>query len=667
MANFTKKDLELVANNIRTLSMDGIQKANSGHPGMPMGTADYAAVLFLKFLKHNPKDPKWADRDRLILSGGHGSMLLYTMLHLSGYNLPMSELKSFRQWGSKTPGHPEYGHTIGVESTTGPLGQGCGNAVGMALAESMLSARFNKKGFPVVNHHTYVMLGDGDLMEGISHESFSLAGHLKLNKIIAFYDSNKITIEGATDLAFSEDVKKRFQGYKWNVIEIDGHDHSAIEKAIRAAQKVKDKPTIIIGKTIIGKGSPNKAGTASAHGEPLGADEIKLTKKNMGMPSGSFVVLSKVRACFQKRLNELKKENQKWAGLYKKYQKKYPALAKQWAAGQKGEVPADIDKCLPVFDPAKALATRAASGKVIQELAKAIPHFVGGSADLAPSNKTFINDGGSVKAGDFSGKNLHFGVREHGMGAVMNGMALHGGFIVFGGTFFVFSDYCRPSMRLAAMMNLPVVYVMTHDSFYVGEDGPTHEPVEHIASFRAMHNMTVMRPADPTETSAAWAAALKNKQGPTCMLLTRQGLPVLDRKVFPPAKNVEKGAYTLWQNKKGSPKLILMATGSEVSLALDAAKELAKQKKIIIRVVSMPALELFEKQSEKYKESVLPASCTARVSVEAASTFGWQKYVGDKGRCIGLDRFGASAPYKVLADKFGFTVKNVVKVAKEVI
>ena len=659
------KAIDLVANTIRGLAMDGVQKANSGHPGMPMGMADVAAVLFLNHLNHCPSRPDWANRDRFVLSGGHGSMLLYSMLHLTGYDLPISELAQFRQWGSKTPGHPEFGHTVGVEATTGPLGQGCGMATGMALAERMMAARFNSGAFAPVDHHTYVFCGDGDLMEGVSHEAFSLAGHLGLNKLVVFYDSNRITIEGGTSLSYSDDVRKRFVGYKWNVLEIDGHNLDEIEKAIVTAKAEKDRPTLIITHTHIAQGSPHLHDSHKAHGEPLGVEEVKATKKALGLPEDKdFYVPDQVRDIFAARAREWDSKVVAWEAEFKKYAAAYPDSAKLWQTCAKQELPADIEKLIPAFE--KPDATRSSSGKVMQVLAKALPWFVGGAADLAPSTKTFLEGLGSVGPGKFDGRNLHFGIRELGMSAVLNGMQLHGGFRVFGATFFVFSDYCRPTIRVSALMNLPVIYVFTHDSFYVGEDGPTHEPIEHIASFRCMPNVSVIRPADPTETAAAWIAALKNKSGPTLLLLTRQNLPVIDRTVYPAASNLEKGAYVLWQSAAGTPDLILIGTGSEVSLALDAAKEVAKEGKIV-RVVSMPSWDLFEKQSAEYRAQVLPADCKKRLAVEAGCSMGWTKYVGCKGGVMCIDHFGASAPAKVLAEKFGFTTANVIKLSKELL
>jgi transketolase len=659
-------DLALAANTIRGLAMDGVQKAKSGHPGMPMGMADIAAVLWLRHLNHSPADPNWPDRDRFVLSNGHGSMLLYSLLHLSGYDLPMDELRSFRQWASRTPGHPETHITGGVETTTGPLGQGIANAVGMALAERMLAARFNSEAYSPVDHRAYVFCGDGCLMEGISHEACSLAGHLGLAKLVLFYDDNHITIEGSTDLAYSDDVARRFQSYRWNVIRIDAHDFDQIDRAIRKAKRSADKPTIIIGRSHIGKGSPNKVDTASAHGEPLGEEEIRLAKRQLGLPEdGLFTVADRVRDMFRARTASLNRKSAAWRRGFNSFSKREPGKAAEWHRFFSCEAPDDLEAIMPVFDPATPMATRVASGKAIQALAKAVPAFVGGAADLAPSTRTLIDGSGSVAPGDFSGRNLHFGVREHAMCSLMNGIALHGGLRVFGATFFVFADYCRPAIRLAAIMKLPVIYVFTHDSFYVGEDGPTHEPVEQIASLRCMPGMTVMRPSDPTETAAAWVAAMRHKEGPVAILLTRQNVPVIDRSKYPPASNLEKGAYVLAQTAPGRPSLIIIASGSEVQLAIDAAEMLKTV--AVVRVVSMPSWELFEKQPASYRNEVLPPDCAVRLAVEAGASFGWERYVGRSGRVVGLDRFGASAPYKVLAEKFGFTAANVAGVARAMI
>ncbi len=664
--NVTQDELQLVANTIRGLAMDGVQAAKSGHPGMPMGMADVASVLWLKHLEHDASNPGWPDRDRFVLSGGHGSMLLYSLLHLAGYDLPMDELRRFRQWGSLTPGHPESGHTPGVETTTGPLGQGCGNAVGMALAERMLAHRYNTDDMPLVDHYTYVFCGDGDMMEGISHEAFSLAGHLGLHKLVLFYDDNRITIEGRTDLAYSDNVKWRFKGYNWNVIEIDAHDYDQIDRAIRRARREKARPTIVICKSVIAKGSPNKADTAAAHGEPLGEDEIRLTKEALGMPADEhFYVPGPVYALFKKRQAQLKRKANRWHRQFKSYAAAYPDQAQTWQASHDCVLPDDLESRVPAFEPGTAVATRSASGKVIQAMASAVPWLVGGSADLAPSTKTLIDDVASILPAAFEGRNFHFGVREHGMGALLNGLALHGGFRVFGATFFVFVDYMRPAVRLAALMKLPIIYVFTHDSFYVGEDGPTHEPVEQLASVRCIPGLTVIRPGDPTETAAAWVAALENTAGPTALLLTRQNLKVIDRTRYPSAMNLKKGAYVLWQSADGQPDCILIASGSEVELALTAAEQLAEQ--AVVRVVSMPSWELFEQQPASYRQEVLPPAVTRRLALEAGVAMGWERYIGGQGRMLSLERFGASAPYKVLADQFGFKADHVVDLVRDML
>ena len=662
MPTLTQDELTLVANTIRCLAIDGVQAANSGHPGLPMGMADVAAVLWLKYLKHCPANPKWPDRDRFVLSGGHGSMLLYSLLHLSGYKLSMDELKRFRQLGSQTPGHPEYGHTDGVEATTGPLAQGIAMAVGMALAERMLASRFNTAETTLVDHRTWVFCGDGDLMEGLSHEACSLAGHLQLDRLVLFYDSNRITIEGKTDLSVSDDAKKRFQAYNWHVIEIDGHDYDQIDAAIRKAQRLTGKPVCIICKTHIGQGSPNKVDSSESHGAPLGVEEVKLTKRNLGFPEDQFFyVPEKVYTIFDERRDKLLRLSNKWGRALKVWQQGDATRAELWRKHLNDELPADLESKLPVFDPAKPIATRSASGVVINALAPHLPQLVGGSADLAPSTMTMIKNEGAVGPGQFSGRNFHFGIREHAMAAAMNGIALHGGFRVFGGTFFVFSDYCRPSIRLAALMKLPVIYVFTHDSFYVGEDGPTHEPVEQLAALRCMPGLTLIRPADATETAAAWMTALKHKQGPVALLLTRHNLEVIDRTTYPVANSLEKGAYTLWQNGTGTPTLTILATGSEVELALAAAKQLAA---VNVRVVSMPSWELFERQTQEYRDGVLDPQCTKRLVVEAASPFGWERYIGRCGTTVTMDQFGLSGPYKQLAQAFGFTVENVLAKAR---
>jgi transketolase len=659
---FWEMDLNLVANTIRGLSMDGVQAANSGHPGMPMGMADVAAVLWTQYLKHNPENPNWDDRDRFILSAGHGSMLIYSLLHLAGYDLPIEELKNFRQWGSKTAGHPEFGHTIGVETTTGPLGQGCANAVGMAIAERMLAERCNTDAHKVVDHYTYVIASEGEFEEGVSHEVFSLAGNHELSKLIVFYDQNFISIEGDTSVTYTDDVCKRMEAYGWQVQEIDGHNHKQIATAIEAAQKETGKPSVIICNTKIGFGSPNKEGTHGVHGAPLGEEEVVLTKQQLGLPGEKFHVPQDVRDIFANRLDELKTIEAKWTKTFEMWSSVNHQLAKEWKISTDVELP-DLSGKLPEFEAGTSLATRSASGKVIQALSKELPHLVGGSADLAPSNNTYINDAGDIGKNAFKGRNFHFGVRELGMAGVMNGVQLHGGFRIFGGTFLVFADYIRPAARLAALMGLPVIYVFTHDSFCVGEDGPTHQPIETCNSLRMIHNLTVIRPSEATETAAAWVAALENKSGPTALLLTRQNLPTIDRSTFPAADNLKQGAYTLWQSGEGKPDLLMLATGSEVEITLAAAQKLGAEG-TNVRVVSFPSWELFEQQDKEYQESVLPRACTKRVVVEAGTSFGWERYVGRCGVMVTKDDFGASAPFSVLQEKFGFTVDNVYEKAK---
>lgn len=666
MPDLSRDDLLLAANTIRGLAMDGVQKAKSGHPGMPMGMADVASVLFLKYLNHHPPDSTWPDRDRFVLSAGHGSMLIYSLLHLSGYDLPMEELQRFRQYGSRTAGHPEHGATPGVETTTGPLGQGCGNAVGMALAEAMLAARYNDGDATPVDHRVYVIASDGDLMEGLSHEAFALAGHLGLHKLIVFYDDNNITIEGATELAYSDDVRKRFEGYHWNVLEIDGHDYDQIEAAIVAAQSEAARPTIVISHTHIAHGAPNAHDTSAAHGAPLGDDEVRAAKKNLGLPvDQAFYVPDVVRESFAARNVDNASTYAAWTEAFSSYRESHPEQAAAWKAAHDLVLPADLEAGLPDFSDTDAIATRKASGSTIQSLAAAVPYLVGGSADLAPSTNTLIKDADDVARNAYGGRNFRFGIREHGMCAMLNGMALHGGLRVFGATFFTFSDYCRPSIRLAALMQLPVIYVFTHDSIYLGEDGPTHQPVEQLPSLRAMHNLTLIRPGDATETAQAWAAALRNTQGPTALLLTRQNLPTIDRDRYASAAGVAQGAYTLWQSGDGPPELILIASGSELSVILEAAQELAGEHNV--RVVSMPSWELFEAQDDAYRESVLPADCRARVAVEAAAPFGWERYTGRDGRIQGVTRYGASGPHAALKDAFGFAPDNIARVAREVL
>ncbi|MDZ7694494.1 MAG: transketolase [Balneolaceae bacterium] len=609
----------------------------------------------LKFLRHNPSNPDWYDRDRFVLSAGHGSMLLYSLLHLTGYDLPLEELKNFRQWGSMTPGHPEYGLTPGVETTTGPLGQGFATGVGMAIAEAHLAAVYNTDRISLTDHYTYGIVSDGDLMEGISHEAASLAGHLKLGKIIYLYDSNNISIDGSTDLAFTEDVNKRFEAYDWHVQEIDGHDRDAVEKAVEIAQKVTTKPSIIVCNTHIGFGSPNKQDSEASHGAPLGEEEVRLSKKNLGWdPDKKFFIPDDVTEHMRKAVEDGKKHFNEWQELVKAYKAENPEKGKEFEDRLNHVLPADFDEALPVF-PAdqKGLATRASSGKVLNAIEGVLPALIGGSADLHGSNKTWLDSSGPFSAEDYSARNFHFGVREHGMGAALNGMALHGGLIPYGGTFLIFTDYCRPAIRIAALSEIPSIFVMTHDSIGLGEDGPTHQPVEHLSSLRAMHNLLVLRPADANEVSYAWKAAVEYKEGPSMLVLTRQNLPTFDRDENSSAENTLKGAYVL-SDTDGKPDVILMGTGSEVQYAMEAKQKLAEEG-IAARVVSMPSWELFKKQSDEYKENVFPSDVKARVSIEAGSTHGWHQWVGTDGVAIGIDRFGASAPYEKIYEEFGLT------------
>ncbi|MBC7233359.1 MAG: transketolase [Chloroflexi bacterium] len=653
---------QLCVNTIRTLAMDAVEKAKSGHPGMPMGAAAMAYVLWTRFLKHNPADPTWPDRDRFVLSAGHGCMLLYSLLHLTGYDLPLEELKQFRQWGSRTPGHSEYRKTPGVETTTGPLGQGFATGVGMAIAERMLAARFNRPGHTIVDHYTYAIVSDGDLMEGVASEAASLAGHLRLGKLIYLYDDNKITIEGSTDLAFSENVAERFEAYGWHVQRVDGNDLQAVETALRAAQAEERRPSLIIARTHIAYGSPNKQDSPEAHGAPLGEEEVRLTKQALGWPTDEpFYIPEAALAHFRRALQVGSTAQAAWQARFAAYEKAYPELAAEWRRVMSGELPEGWEKHLPVFEPsAGPMATREASGKVLNALAPYIPELVGGSADLAPSNLTYLAGMGDFQAANRGGRNLHFGVREHAMGAILSGMALHGGLKPYGGTFLVFSDYMRPAMRLAAMMELPVIYVLTHDSIGLGEDGPTHQPVEHLASLRAIPHLTVIRPADATETVAAWKVALEHRSGPVVLALSRQKLPIIDRSIYAAADGLARGAYVLADASLGHVDLILLATGSEVHLALEA-RTVLEQRGIGTRVVSMPSWELFDAQPREYQEAVLPPQVTARLAIEAGVGQGWCRYVGQQGDVLSLERFGASAPYKVLLKEFGFTVDNVVQ------
>ena len=657
---------EMSVNAIRVLSADAIQKANSGHPGLPLGTAPIAYELFSKHMNYNPQNPEWINRDRFVLSGGHGSMLLYSLFHLFGIgNLSLDEVKNFRQFGSLTPGHPEYGHTVGVEATTGPLGQGMAMAVGMAMAEAHLASVFNKEGYPVVDHYTYVLGGDGCMMEGISSECFSLAGTLGLSKLIVFYDSNNISIEGSTDIAFTEDVVTRFKAFGFQTIEVeDGNDLCAIGKAIEEAKADKTRPSLIKVNTLIGYGCPAKQGKASAHGEPLGVDNVAALKENIGWPcKGDFEVPQEVYDHYKELSANMAKAEDKWNELFASYVEKYPEMKELWDNYFDGYDMSDLfnsDEYWAKGD--KAEATRNTSGTILNMIKKAMPNLIGGSADLAPSNKTNMKDAGDFSKDNYAGSNLHFGVREQAMAAIGNGLMLHGGLKAFVATFFVFSDYVKPMARLTALMQLPLTYVFTHDSIGVGEDGPTHEPIEQLAAFRSLPGFTVFRPCDRTETAAAWMYAVENECGPTGLVLTRQNLPQMEGS----SKDALKGGYVIADSQREVPDAIIIASGSEVSLAVNAKEELKKDG-IDVRVVSMPSMELFDKQSAEYKESVLPNAVRKRVAVEALSDFGWYKYVGLDGRVIAMEGFGASGPAATLFEHFGFTVDNVVKTVKEVI
>lgn len=659
----------LCINTIRFLSVDAVQKANSGHPGMPMGAAPMAYTLWDKLLRFNPKDPHWHNRDRFVLSGGHGSMLLYSLLHLFGYDLTMEDIKAFRQWESKTPGHPEYGLAPGVEATTGPLGQGISNAVGMAIAEAHLAARFNRPEFNIMDHFTYVLASDGDLMEGVASEAASLAGHLKLGKLIVLYDDNHISIEGSTDIAFTEDRLARFASYGWHTQKVeDGNDIESVGRAIEAARKEHDRPSIIAVRTHIGFGSPNKQNKASAHGEPLGEEEVGLAKDNLGWPrEPAFLVPAEVKAYMGQAVERGEKWQKDWNDLFSRYSETYPELALEYTSVIDGKLPDEWEKALPVFSgDTSPIATRAASGKVINAIAGSLPELMGGSADLAPSNKTMIDKVSAFQHGQYEGRNMHFGVREHGMGAILNGMAYHGGILPYGGTFLIFSDYMRPSIRLAALSNLHVIYVLTHDSIGLGEDGPTHQPVEQLLSLRAIPNFLVIRPADANETAEAWRIAINHRNGPVALALSRQKLPVLDLDIYPNLREgVRAGAYIL--KDMNNFNLILVATGAEVHLALSAQERLLEDG-IRARVVSMPCWELFAEQPSSYREHLFPPGLPI-LAIEAGVTLGWKSYTGsDEGfDVIGVDRFGASAPAKVIMEKYGLTVDNVCEKAKALI
>ncbi len=658
----------LSINTIRTLAMDGVQKANSGHPGMPMGMAPSAYVVWTRLMRHNPKNPRWANRDRFVLSAGHGSMLLYSLLHLTGYeDFTLDQLKSFRQWGSLTPGHPESELSPAIETTTGPLGQGFANGVGMAIGAEYLAAYFNRPGHEIFDYHIYAIVSDGDLMEGVASEAASMAGHLKLGRLIYLYDDNSISIDGSTSLAFTEDRAKRFEAYGWHVQTVtDGNDIAGIETAIKAAQ-ADPRPSIICVKSVIGYGSPNRAGTSKAHGEPLGADELKLTKQNLGWPyEEPFTVPPEALNNFRQCVDRGQKLESEWEAKFAAYEKAHPDKAQEWLDWASGKLPDGWQTKLPVFPADKPMATREASGKVLNAIAAGLPMLIGGSADLRPSNNTFLEGLGEFQAGNYAGRNFHFGVREHAMGSVMNGIALTRPLIPYGGTFMIFYDYMRPPVRLAAMMGLGPIYVYTHDSIGLGEDGPTHQPIEQLAGLRSVPNMTLIRPADANETAVAWRVAIEHRHGPTALALTRQKLPVYDRTKFGSAEGVAQGAYVLSESTTGKVDVILIGTGSEVSVAVEAQAKLAEAG-IGARVVSMPSWQLFDKQPLDYQDEVLPPNVSARVAVEAGISMGWQKYVGDAGQVVCLDHYGASAPYQVLMEKFGFTADNVAACAKAVL
>ncbi len=667
--NTTPELDQLCINTIRTLAIDAVQKANSGHPGLPLGAAPMAYVLWTRFLRHNPKNPKWENRDRFLLSAGHGSMLLYALLHLTGYDLSLDELKNFRQWGSQTPGHPEYGLAPGVEITTGPLGQGFANGVGMAMGAAHLGAKFNKPDFSLIDHYVYAIVSDGDLMEGVAAEAASLAGHLKLGKLIYLYDDNNVTIEGFTNLAFSEDVPKRFEAYGWHTLTVlDGNNLGDIEAAIREAQTVTDRPSLISIKTVIGFGMPTQ-GTRKAHSDAPGEDAVRETKRHLGWPEDKqFYIPDEALAHFRKAIERGEQYENEWHELVKRYEEAHTEEGKLWRDTMSGELPAGWEDHLPKFEDAKPVATRVASGEVINALAPVMPMLIGGSADLGVSNNTDIKSSHSFEAGAYDGRIIHFGVREHVMGSALTGISLNGGLIPFGGTFMTFSDYMRPAIRLAALSEVQVIYVFTHDSVGLGEDGPTHQPIEHLAALRAIPHLFVIRPADPAEVSEAWRIAILRRKAPTALALTRQKVPVIDRKKFAAAEGLRRGGYILAEavNAEGAatdPKLILIGTGSEVSLVLEAREKLQAEG-VPTRVVSMPCLELFEAEAKEYRDEVLPPSIKARLAVEAGVRQGWDRYVGEAGDVVCLDRFGASAPGDVALKNLGFNVDNVLEHAR---
>ena len=657
----------LCINTLRTLSMDAVEKAKSGHPGLPMGAAAMAYVLWTRFLRYNPANPHWPARDRFVLSAGHGSMLLYSLLHLTGFDLPMEEILRFRQWGSRTPGHPEHGLTPGVETTTGPLGQGFANGVGMALAQRYLAARYHRPGYAVLDYRVCALVSDGDLMEGVSSEAASLAGHLKLGNLIYLYDQNSICLDGPTSKCFTEDVGKRFQAYGWHTRSIDGNDLEAVTSALEEAARETSRPSLVLARTHIGHGSPHKQDSSEAHGSPLGVEEVRLTKQNLGWPEdSSFLVPPEALSHFRKARETGAQQEQDWAQLWRGYQKAFPAEAAELDRIWKGELPEDWEGSLPSFGAdAKPLATREASGKAIAALCSKIPQFLGGSADLGGSTQTYVKGLPDFSAESYQGRSIWFGVREHAMGSMLNGMVLSG-LIPYGGTFLVFSDYMRPSIRLAALMEIRPIYVFTHDSIGLGEDGPTHQPVETLAALRAIPHLVVIRPADATETVEAWKVALRHRGGPVALILSRQKLPVLDRSIFPKAASLERGAYILSEAKGGDPRALLLATGSEVSLALEAQKLLESgAAPLPTRVVSFPSWQLFDRQPDEYRDRVLPPSLTCRVAVEAGVSLGWERYLGPSGVFVGMKGFGASAPIEDLMKQFGFTAENVAQRARE--
>jgi transketolase len=672
---------QLCINTVRFLSVDAVQQANSGHPGLPLGAAAMAYVLWTRLLKHNPHNPDWFDRDRFVLSAGHGSMLLYSLLHLTGYALALDDIKQFRQWGSRAPGHPERGHTPGVETTTGPLGQGLANAVGMAIAEAQLAARYNRPGFEVINHATYALVSDGDLMEGVASEAASLAGHLKLGKLTCLYDDNRVTLAAATNITFSEDCARRFEGYGWHTLPVaDGNDLAAINAALRAARAETARPSLILARTHLGYGSPNKQDSFVAHGSPLGVDEVRLTKQNLGWPTEPpFLVPEAALAHFREALDRGAKVEADWDGRLNAYAQAFPELAKELQGRLRRELPSGWDADIPVFPAdAKGMATRVASGKVMNAFAPKLPAFAGGSADLDPSTHTALKglgdfnppmasgvdlEGSDDGGWSYAGRNLHFGVREHAMGAIVNGLAAHGGFVPYGATFLIFSDYMRPAIRLAALMGLHVVHVFTHDSIALGEDGPTHQPVEQLATLRAIPNLAVIRPGDANETAVAWKVAVETSGRPVLLVLSRQDLPTLDRSRCASADGLRRGAYVLSEAKDHRPALILIASGSEVGLILAAAEHL-QDEGVAVRCVSMPSWELYDAQPQSYRDEVLPPSVPARLAVELGVSQGWDRYVGDRGDMLGIQRFGASAPADVLLREYGFTVNAVVARAR---